>query len=95
MTPTFPLLPAALLPPLLAPCSLFTSPFCLAPSSSLSVAKSSLPFVVSGVADGFFSGKSAAKKDSAQNQFPVHTGSASPNFALELLPVNQACTCYY
>lgn len=87
MTPTFPLLPAALLPSFLAPCS----PFCLVPSSSLSVTKSSLPFVLSA-AGGFFSGKSAAKKDSAQNQFPVHTGSASPHFALKLLPVT---TCHY
>lgn len=87
MTPTFPLLPAALLLSLLAPCS----PFCLALSSSLSVTKSSLPFVVSA-AGGFFSGKSAAKKDSGQNQFPVHTGSASPHFALKLFPVT---TCHY
>lgn len=66
VTPTFPLLPAALLLSLLGPCS----PFCLAPSSSLSVTNSSLPFVVCG-ADGFFSGKSAAAKDSAQNQVPL------------------------
>lgn len=82
MTPTFPLLPAALLPSLLAPCS----PFFLALSSSLSVTKSSLPFVVSG-ADGFFSGKSAAKKDRAQNQFSVHT----LTFAFS----HQAYACHY
>lgn len=61
VTPTFPLLlPTALLTSILPPSSPFTSPFCLAPSSSLSVAKSLLPFVVCGAA-GLFSGKSAAK----------------------------------